>query len=505
MSLTTKDSKILFAEDQTAISKMLEDAGGLIYQLQYFPEEGTIYFPFTSAGLLNFFEIDEVKLKNGASPILNAIHPNDLDTLYKIIQKSMDTLESWDCNFRVLFPQHRVKWLKGYGKPERLSDGSYLCSGYMTDITDQKEIEINLYESKQRLQLALENTKDGLWDWNVKTDKVYYSNESKAILGYKPEDELENTADDWNKKVHPEDIESYYSDMYSHFNGETSYYFNEHRILCKEGYYKWILDRGKVIERDFSGNPVRVIGTHTDISIQKQKEFEARAKMDIIEDQNNRLTNFAHIVSHNLRSHSGNFEMLLDLVEEANNTEEKLEMVSHLKKVSESLSETIVHLNKVVSIQTNLNKGIEKINLSKYVSKTVDVLNAEIKKKNAKVLNKVSSEVFVDHNPAYLESILLNLISNGIKYKHPERDPEITLHTFLENGKQVLKVSDNGIGIDLNKYGENLFGMYKTFHGNPDAKGIGLFITKNQIEGMGGTIEVESEVNVGTSFEITFN
>lgn len=501
MSLAKKSQSQPFIEDQGAMNKALRGAGVLIYQLQYFLDKKSFYFPYASHSLTSIFQLTSEEVKHDATPFFKRLHPDDEQDFYRIIDRSVNSLEAWDQDFRVIIPQQDTKWVRANGRPEKLPDGSYLWNGFMMDVTARKKIEIDLYESKQRLQLAMESTKDGIWDWNVKTGEVFYSNESKALLGYKP-NELKNTSDDWNSKVHPDDIAQYYADMHDHFDEKTPYYVNEHRILCKDGNYKWILDRGKVIERDFSGNPIRVIGTHSDISIQKQKEFESRTRIGIIEDQNSRLTNFAHIVSHNLRSHSGNLEMLLDLVDDAVSVEEKLEMVGHLKKVSESLSETIVHLNKVVSIQTNLNKGIEKINLSKYVSKTVDVLNAEIKKKNAKVLNKVSSEVFIDHNPAYLESILLNLISNGIKYRHPERDPEITLHAFLENGKQVLKVSDNGIGIDLNKHGEKLFGMYKTFHGNPDAKGIGLFITKNQIEGMGGTIEVESEVNVGTSFKI---
>ncbi|NER18996.1 PAS domain-containing sensor histidine kinase [Spongiivirga citrea] len=504
MSLAIKDTRGPFVEGQSAMQKAFKDVGGLIFQFQYFPDKKHSCFPFASAGLISILDLTPDQIKQDATPVFERLHPDDEKTFYKVIKKSMETLESWDYDYRVVLPRQGLKWLRGHGRPEKLSDGSYLWNGCMMDITDRKLIEVDLYESKQRLQLAMESTKDGLWDWNVKTDKVFYSNESKALLGYQP-DELKNTSDDWNSKVHPEDRASYYDDMHNHFDGKTPYYFNEHRILCKDGHYKWILDRGKVIEWDSSGNPLRVIGTHSDISLQKQRELEARTKIDIIEDQNNRLTNFAHIVSHNLRSHSGNFEMLLDLVDEADSSEEKLEMVNHLKKVSESLSETIAHLNKVVSIQTNLNKGLEKISLSNCIVNTVSVLKGEIDKKNAIITNKVSSEIFVDHNPAYLESILLNLISNGLKYKHADRNPEIILETIYENGKLSLKVSDNGIGIDLKKHGKNLFGMYKTFHGNNDAKGIGLFITKNQIESLGGTIAVESEVNVGTSFKITFN
>jgi signal transduction histidine kinase len=106
--------------------------------------------------------------------------------------------------------------------------------------------------------------------------------------------------------------------------------------------------------------------------------------------------------------------------------------------------------------------------------------------------------------PAYLDSILLNLITNAIKYRSPERQPVIELSTETEGEYLVLLVKDNGLGLDLQKFKDKLFGMYKTFHNNPNSRGIGLFITKNQIEAMNGKVEVESQVNVGTTFKIYF-
>ena len=114
----------------------------------------------------------------------------------------------------------------------------------------------------------------------------------------------------------------------------------------------------------------------------------------------------------------------------------------------------------------------------------------------------MDEEICIEYNPAYLESIILNLLSNAIKYRDPEKKPMVTINLFQENENVFLTVSDNGLGIDMEKHGDKLFGMYKTFHGNKNSKGIGLFITKNQIESMGGTIKVESEPGKGTTFEI---
>ena len=107
-------------------------------------------------------------------------------------------------------------------------------------------------------------------------------------------------------------------------------------------------------------------------------------------------------------------------------------------------------------------------------------------------------------NPAYFESILQNLVSNAIKYRSPERSPIVQINLIQENDYVLLEVTDNGLGIDLQKYGSRIFGMYKTFHRNKDAKGLGLFITKTQIEAINGKIEIASTVNMGTSFKVYF-
>jgi signal transduction histidine kinase len=118
------------------------------------------------------------------------------------------------------------------------------------------------------------------------------------------------------------------------------------------------------------------------------------------------------------------------------------------------------------------------------------------------VNNNVAPGLEIEYNPAYIESILFNFLSNAIKYGKPGRKTVINIDCSDHNGHLVLQIADNGLGMDLQKIGEDLFGMYKTFHRNSDAKGIGLFITKNQVEAMGGKIEVESEVDKGTTFKI---
>ena len=146
-----------------------------------------------------------------------------------------------------------------------------------------------------------------------------------------------------------------------------------------------------------------------------------------------------------------------------------------LTKASDNLMDTLENLNEVVDINTNINLEIKPLNLNEQIERVKENLAAFLHQNHVVINNTISDKVYVRAVPAYLESILLNLITNAIKYKHPDRDPVIIIKTYNENGDKYLKVSDNGRGIDLVLFKDKVFGMYKTFHYNKDAVGIGLF------------------------------
>ncbi|WP_299156800.1 PAS domain S-box protein [uncultured Christiangramia sp.] len=240
-----------------------------------------------------------------------------------------------------------------------------------------------------------------------------------------------------------------------------------------------------------------------DITNLKIVEEELSSVMTITQEQNARLKNFAHIVSHNLRSHSSNIGMLLDLAMTDYPELKKNEIFSHLKNASGNLSETIEHLNEVTLINTAVEEKLGAVNLCKSVENITHSITAIAARQNVDIYNNIAEDIFVLGVPAYIDSILLNFMTNAVKYSSSERDAFIKLSAnVLGDGFVRIDIEDNGLGIDLKKHGRKLFGMYKTFHKHKDSRGIGLFITKNQIEALQGKVQVQSAPGQGTTFSI---
>jgi len=490
-------------EKNNFYKKLLFQSPDLIFQFNL-PKKGKLHFSFLSKSVITHFELAPHEKSNDAITVLKSrILPEDYLGFLQSIHESRLHRE-WIHEFRAVLPIRGLRWYKATATVCSNEDGSVDFYGKVTDITAYKEQELRLKLSEQRFLFALEASSEGIWDLDVKTQKVFYSSQSMKMLEFEAKDTIDSI-DMWDNRVHPSDKEQYLVDIQLHINNVTPYYENAQRVLTQSGDYKWILSRGKIIERDARNRPLRIIGTHTDISAQKEKEKALQQTVEIVGAQNSRLLNFAHIVSHNLRSHSGNIKMLLDIISEESDEEIIRESFTHLRSSSHALTQTIDHLKELVEIQTELIHKRENLNINTFLGKTLDILAEEINKNKVVIKNNICSEQTITFNPAYLESILLNFTSNAIKYSHPERRPVISYSMVVKNSQKILKIRDNGLGINLERHGKKIFGMYKTFHKNQDSRGIGLFITKNQIEAMGGTVAVQSQVGKGTTFKIYFN
>ncbi|WP_353778425.1 PAS domain-containing protein [Winogradskyella sp. 3972H.M.0a.05] len=370
------------------------------------------------------------------------------------------------------------------------------------DIYSEESLDQLLFDNFKWI-FALRAFNIGVWDYDADKERVTFSDESKKLLGYE-DDELGNNPDAWNDLVHEDDREKYFKDFQDHLNGKTPIYENISRVKCKDGSYKWVMDKGMVLERTEDGKEKRIIGVHVDITEAKENENALEDSMNLINNQNNKLKNFAFIVTHNLKEHAGNFESLLDFYDQAETLEEKETLIEHIRTVSKSLSNTIGDLREIVSVDSKKPDETSPINLFKQINSIIRMLELEIQETKAIVKNNMNQKQVLQFNKAYLDSIIQNLLTNALKYRHPERLPVIIIDSLETHEGLVVTISDNGIGIDLEKYGSEFFGLYRTFHKNKNAEGIGLYLTKSQIEAFGGSIKVDSSVNVGTTFTLLF-
>jgi signal transduction histidine kinase len=232
-----------------------------------------------------------------------------------------------------------------------------------------------------------------------------------------------------------------------------------------------------------------------------------KIREDLIDElsyQNKQLEDFAHLTSHNLRGPANNIGALVSLVNENSPVSEFQLIFSKIEKVSKNLVETLNELLEMLHVKNN--KDLKKIKMAfqQILEKEIENLEGEIMKTSAEIHSDFSASPSVEYPRAYLESIFHNLLSNALKYRSPDRAPHIQFKSEQKNGKIFLVVSDNGLGIDLDRFGDKLFGLRKTFHEHPDARGVGLFMTKAQIEAFGGKILVQSKVGVGTTFTVRF-
>ncbi|MFB2938701.1 PAS domain-containing protein [Aerosakkonemataceae cyanobacterium BLCC-F154] len=200
----------------------------------------------------------------------NHIHPDDREWAVEFCLINSQQKRDYEFEYRMIAIDGRIVWLRDIVNVVIKDNKLVKLRGVMIDITAYKQAQSALQESEERWQLALRGNNDGIWDWNIKTNEVFFSSRWKEMLGY-ADDEISNHLSEWEKRVHPDDLVEVKELIQAHFAKEAPFYISEHRVLCKDGNYKWILDRGQVLW-DEKGHPIRMAGSHTDITDRKHSE-----------------------------------------------------------------------------------------------------------------------------------------------------------------------------------------------------------------------------------------
>lgn len=423
------------------------------------------------------------------------------DKIIRAVSECIENGSPYDLELVIVTAKGNEKWVRAIGEAE-ISNGKTIgFKGVFQDIDEIKRERIRNQIIDDRMRMAVENANIGIWDWDVVNNNLVWDNNMFRLFDINPL-EFEKAYEAWESAVHPKDKERAAFEVELALDGKKDF-DTEFRIIKRDGSTAHIQARAQVL-RDETGNPLRMVGTNSDISKMKRKDERLRNLLELTEKQNQKLVNFAHIVSHNLRSNSTNISMLSGMLLSGVGNEKTNEFLSMIRTSSEKLEETLNQLNEIIRIQETSNNDLVHLEVKPILDDVCESINAIIKESRTKVTIKINKNTKVWGIKSYLTSVFLNLLTNSIKYRNPRRILDIQIKAKVLKNQTILMFKDNGLGIDLEKHGKNLFGMYKTFHGHEDSKGIGLFISKNQMEAMNGKIEVKSEVSKGTTFFLYF-
>ncbi len=590
--------------------KLTNSLPGVIYENVINPD-GTYYFSYISSGIKAILDLDPESVLKDPDLMGMTIHPEDRKSFDKTRAKSIKNLSDWKWEGRVLI-NGKTKWVDGQSSAEKLDDGTIIKYGILMDITERKEAE-------QRLELALEGAQLGIWDWNLIDKNAVVNARWARALGYtKPQ--MEENYNDWEEFVHPDDKKRVLDAIVKHLKNETSFYQEEYRIKTKDGTWKWIMDRGQVVERDANGKAIRAAGVHTDIHEKKISEFAIQKNqelfnqlfenipmgmvlldetykvvqvnqgfekifeysreevlgkmlndlivteslqqeaMDInllttsgtigklettrvsksgktvpviiygvpvllkkesiglygiyvditerkqIEEElqirNLELDNFVYKVSHDLRAPLSSTMGLIHLAKLQAGIDDPMEYIERIEgqviQLDQFISDILSHAKNLkidltwepVNFKEIIQQGIEDLG---YLP-NVDMIHYEV----------IAPEKPLSTDPWRIREILRNLISNSIKYMDKEKSKPFVKITVTAFDEEIeITFEDNGIGIEEDLV-PHVFEMFYRATVLSQGSGIGLYIVKNAVEKMDGTIELKSIIGVGSTFIIKF-
>ncbi len=506
-----KLAEIEAARGQVQLQQLVDLIPGVVFRMR-FGAGGERRYSYVSDRVRELYGLEPEEVLRDGWSLARLRRPDAAEHVAKVSDKAIEEGRELDYEVPLRLRDGTEKWIHLRSAPGPAEDGDAVRVGVLLDVTARKEAAMALQRQSELWLGALQASGDGVWDWRVQEGVEILSPQCKALYGFAP-DELPDTPDALDSRTHPDDLARLRADRDAHFQGRTARYVNEHRVQCKDGRWKWILSRGLVIERDAEGRPLRMIGTHTDVTAAKQAEV-LRLERDNAAAADRAKSEFLSRVSHELRTPLNavlGFAQLLEMDPGGCGSRQRgwVQQVLGSGRHLLALLEDILDLSSLQS--GRLAMSLEPVPLDEVIGEAWTMLAAgaiDTPALSRRFDNRVAGSgctVLADRKR--LKQIVSNLLSNAIKYNRaggwvrvevleapPARpgDPE----------RWELRVTDEGQGLDAHQL-SRLFSPFDRLgaeRGPVAGTGLGLALTKQLVEALAGEIGVESAPGEGSTF-----
>ncbi len=475
--------------------KLLKEKGAIakIGSWEYNVNNQKMYW---SKELKEIFQIDHLEAASYKKSVAFFKKGHDRNTITTLFHTALEMGKPWNKNLKLTTKKGDTIWVNTIGRPKFKNGKCVRIIGTIQNINDSYSPEISTpakNEVSQDSWAAFENLPIGVVKIDLRSGEVLdLNNEILNVLGFQKHMLLNRNIAKFLWFSEDEQKQWYKSILINKaFNGlEKQVFFED-------------LDQ-KLVFR-FNGTLLpdnSLLVSCENITSYQNKEGQIKAELDLANAELDRLTHFTHMVSHNLKAHATNQDLLLNFLSDEKNEAERKNLLTILFKSSENLTSSIKGLRELVTIRHKINEQKVPVLLNDIIYRTLENNNGLVKQHGVKIHNEVSEKFTVRAVPVYLENIVSSLLVNAIKFKNSNKQPVVFVSTQVVDDYYIFSIEDNGIGIDLNKKGDKIFQLYKTLQNMDSSSGMGLYLAKYQIELMGGKITVDSTLDKGSIFRV---
>lgn len=487
------DANLIEARDR--LESLTSTVPGVIFQW-FERKNGQRGFYYISPKISDYSDLSPQELLEDWTRL--NVHPEDVHPFLESIERSKETASDWSFQGRIVLSDGRVRIWRGQSSPVRFTDTETVYNGIILDVTSEVETEVALREVTERFQLAVKGTNDGIWDWNLEQDTMWFSPRWKAILGYE-DHELPNNNETWRKAILPDDEVDAWNLAHAFNTGQVSEYLATHRYRHKDGSVRHLLSRA-THQLNKQGEVIRMVGAVTDIT-------ELIEAQDAAIKANQAKSLFLANMSHEIRTPMNGVLGMTQLLLATELTAEQRSFVNAILSSGHSL---LIILNDILDL-SKIEAGKVIIDPSPTVmSEVFDEIDRifrpliqgkKIRFEIRPILDEIP-ELLIDS--ARLKQILTNLLGNAVKFTH---SGSIGLSTGYKNGMLRIEVRDTGVGIAPDRQ-QAVFESFTQADLSTSRQyggtGLGLTICRNLVQLMGGQIGLESNLGMGSSFWVEF-